>query len=106
MGERKNAMIKYAESDKTKDVDSQEDKAGQSKKNGGKGSQSQSNKRRHDQNTSDLVANTNTVCQRQKQGASNCRKTEGGGFCPSSFEAAMQAPCPTHSKPGRPANHT
>ena len=38
MGELMNAVIKYAESDKTKDVDTEEDKAGQNKKNGGKGS--------------------------------------------------------------------
>ena len=60
MGELMNAVTKYAESDKTKDADSEEDKDGQNKKNGGKGSQSQPNKRRHDQNASNLVANTNT----------------------------------------------
>ena len=60
----------------------------------------------HDQNASDLVANTNTGYQRQKQGGRNYRKTEGGSFRLNNFEAAMQAPCPTHSKPGRPANHT
>ena len=54
-------VIKYAESEKTKDGDSEEDKAGQNKKNGGKGSQiqNQQTKCRFDQNTSDLVANTN-----------------------------------------------
>ena len=66
MGELMNAVIKYVESDKTKDADSEEDKDGQNKKNGGKGSQSQPNKRCHDQNASDLVANTNTGYQRQK----------------------------------------
>src|SRR4051812_9475629 len=106
MGELMNAVIKYAESDKTKDANSEEDKADQNKKNGGKGSQSQPNKRRHDQNTSDLVANTNTGYQQQKQGGSNYSKTEGGGFRPNNFEAAMQAPFPTHSKPGHLANHT
>ena len=40
MGELMNAVIKYVESDKTKDVDSEEGKAGLNKKNGGKGSQS------------------------------------------------------------------
>ena len=40
IGELMNVVIKYAESDKTKDADSDEDKAGQNKKNGGKGSQS------------------------------------------------------------------
>src|SRR3954467_5938631 len=67
MGELMNAVIKYAESDKTKDVDSEDDKASQNKMKGGKGSQSQPNKRHHDQNTSDLVANSNTDYQRQKQ---------------------------------------
>src|SRR3954471_4698625 len=38
MGELMNAVIKYDESDKTKDVDSEEDKADQSKKNDDKGS--------------------------------------------------------------------
>ena len=66
MCELMNVVIKYAESDKTKDADSEEDKAVQNKKNGGKGSQSQPNKHRHDQNASDLVANTNTGYQRQK----------------------------------------
>ena len=37
MGEIMNAVIKYAESDKTKDADSEEDKAGQNKNNGSKG---------------------------------------------------------------------
>ena len=106
MGELMNAVIKYAESDKPKDADSEDDKAGQNKKNGGKGSQNQPNKRHHDQNASDLVANTNIGYQRQKQGGSNYRKTEGGGYRPNIFEAAMQGPCPTHSIPGRPANHT
>src|SRR3954468_5975592 len=106
MGELMNAVIKYAESEKTKDDDSEEDKAGPSKNNDGKGSQSQQNKHRHDQNTSDLVANTNVGYQRQKQGGSNYHKSEGGGFCPNSFEAAMQVPYPSYSKPGRPANHT
>ena len=55
------AVIKYAESDKTKDADSEEDKAGLNKKNGGKGSQSQNSqtKRRLDPTASHLVANTN-----------------------------------------------
>src|ERR1041384_1686646 len=61
MGELMNVFIKYAESDKTKVVDSKEDKAGQNKKNNGKGSQSQNQQTKHrlDQTTSDLVANTN-----------------------------------------------
>ena len=42
----------------------EEDKAGQNKKNGSKGSQSHPNKGHHDQNASDLVANTNTGYQR------------------------------------------
>ena len=58
MGELMNALIKYAESDKTKDADSEEEKVGQNKKNGDKGSQSQQNKCRLNQNASDLVANT------------------------------------------------
>ena len=106
MGELMNAVIKYVESDKTKDANSEEHKAGQNKNNGGKGPQSQPNKHRNDHNASDLVANTNTGYQRQKQGGSSYRKTEGGGFRPNNFEAAMQAPCPTQSKPGRPGNHT
>src|SRR4051812_4141270 len=76
------------------------------KKNGGKGSQSQPNKRRHDQNTFDLAANTNTGYQRQKQGGSNYRRPEGGGLRPNSFEATMQGPFPSHRKPRRPASHT
>src|SRR3954466_6482402 len=75
IGELMNAVIKYAESDKTKDVEPQQDKAGQNK-NGGKKSQNQNQKtkRRLDQTTSDLVANTNTGSQRQKQGDNNYRK--------------------------------
>src|SRR3954471_6704336 len=67
MGELMNAIIKYAESDKTKHIDSEEDKAIQNKKNGGKGSQNQNqqNKWRLDQNASDLVANTNVGYKRQ-----------------------------------------
>src|SRR4051812_37754715 len=99
MGELMNVVIKYAESDKTKDADSEEDKVGQNKKNGGKGSQSQNqqSKCRLDQNTSNLVANTNVGYQRQKQGGSNYRKSDGG-FRPKSFEATMKGPCPSHSK--------
>src|SRR4051812_14659987 len=107
MGELMDSVIKYAESDKTKDVDSEEDKAVQNKKNGGKGSESQNQqtKRRLDQTASDLVANMNVGYQRQKQGGNNYRKSERG-YHPNSFEAAMKGPCPSHSKPGRPANHS
>ena len=61
-----NIVIKYAESDKTKDANSEEDKSAQNKKNGGKGSQSQNqqNKHRLDQHTSDLISNTNVGYQR------------------------------------------
>ena len=38
MGELMNEVIQYDKSEKTKDADSEEDKAGQNKKNGGKGS--------------------------------------------------------------------
>ena len=71
MGELMDAVTKYVESDKTKDGDSDEDKASQGKKRGGKGhqnggNQSQQNNRWLDQNASDLVANTNAGFQRQK----------------------------------------
>src|SRR4051812_29013584 len=107
MGELMNVVIKYAESDKTKDADFEEDKARQNKKNGGKGSQSQNQqtKRQIDQTASDLVANTNAGYQRQKQGGNNYRKS-GGSDHPNIFEEAMKGPCPSHSKPGRLANHS
>src|ERR1041385_4946378 len=106
IGELMNIVIKYAESDKTKDAEPQQAKAGQNK-NGGKTSQNQSQqtKRRLDQTTSDLVAKTNVGSQTQKHGGNNYRKPEGN-FRPNNFEVAMKIPCPTHSKPGRPANHT
>src|ERR1041385_1130725 len=92
IGELMNVVIKYAESDKTKDTEPQQDKAGQNK-NGGKTSQNQSQqtKRRIDQTTSDLVANTNVGSQRQKQWGNNYRKSEGN-FHPNSFETAMKSP--------------
>ena len=108
MGELMDEVTKYVESDKTKDGDSEEDKASQGKKSGGKGqhngNQSQQNKRWLDQNTYDLVANTNVGFQRQKQGG-DYRKTDEN-FRPNSYESAIKGPCPRHSRPGRPANHS
>ena len=109
------AVTKYAESDKTKDGDSDEDKTGKGKKNGGKGQQNggnqsqqnngngNSNKRRIDQNNSDLVANTNAGPQRQKQGG--IFRKPGQNYRPNSYEQALKGPCP-HSKPGHPTNHS
>jgi len=115
MGELMDAVTKYVESDKTKDGESDEDKVDKGKKNGEKGQQNggnqnqqnngngNSNKRRFDQNNSDLVANTNADPQWQKQGG-NFRKP-GQNFRPNSYEQAHKGSYPKHSKPGHPANH-
>src|SRR3954471_5125542 len=108
IGELMNTVIRYAESDKTKDADPEEDKITQNKKNNGKGSQSQGQqtKRRLDQNTSDLVANTNVSSQRQKQGGNNYSKPERTFQPLVTFEEAVKRPCPMNSNPVRPASHT
>ena len=102
-------LIKYADSDNTKDPDSDEEKSGKGKKTG-KGqqqnttcqSQGNNGKRKHTNGGSDFVANTNA------QSGDCCRK---GKFQPQfgrpkfDLEATLNQPCPKHSRADRPSTH-
>ena len=118
MSELMDAMTKYAESDKTKDVESDDEKSGKGKKNAAKAVQNPSqtngnqqsqnnNKRKNGEGNSDFVANTNTGYKNQRPNSGY--RGNNRNFRPNSFAQAQQAlkgPCPQHSKNGRIANHS
>src|SRR3989337_748177 len=102
MGELMNALTKYAESDSTKDPGTDEAPNGKGKKgNGGKGhQQNNGGKHKNPEGGLDLVTNSNAGFKYQKG--------NGGGmnFKPKNFEEALKGPCPKHSLPNKPANHS
>ena len=72
MGTLRAALVKYADSDSTKDPESDDEKAGKGKKNGnGKGSQhnptNQGGNERKADGSSDFVANTNAQGHNQQR---------------------------------------
>ena len=96
------ALVKYADSDTTKDPDSEEDKPGKGKKNGNtKGKQHNpagrgNNGKRKADNSLDFVANTNAQENGQPQ--------RGGGSGPN-LERLLNQPCPKHGSKEKPASH-
>src|SRR5215216_6031684 len=109
MGELMAALIKYADSDTTKDPESDEEKIEKGKKNsGGKGQQQSTTaqvnngKRKQTDGGSDFVANTNVQ---------NNDRRRKGRFPPqfsrpsNSLEEMLNQPCLKHSKPEKPATH-
>ena len=92
-------LVKYADSDNTKDPDSEEDKPEKGKKNGGakgqhhnQGGHGNNSKRKAD--NSDLVANTNM--QRHKG------KPPQRGM---NLERLLNQPCPKHGTKEAPSTH-
>ena len=101
------ALVKYADSDSTKDPESDEEKAGKGKKNikgqqQNTAGQGNNGKRKHMDGGSDFVANSNVQ---------NNDRHHKGRFPPqstgsrSSLEAMLNEPCPKHSRPDKPATH-
>ena len=101
------ALVKYADSDSTKDPASDEEKTGKGKKNGnGKGPQhnpaSQGGNKRKADDGMEFVANTNT------QGNNHRRKgrqpPRSGGSGPT-LEQLLNEPCPRHGSREKPTTH-
>ena len=95
------ALVKYADSDNTKDPDSEEDKPEKGKKNGGakgqhhnQGGHGNNSKRKAD--NSDLVANTNMQRRKGKP------PQHGGGM---NLEHLLNQPCPKHGTKEAPSTH-
>ena len=105
-------LIKYADSDNTKDPRSNDEKSNKGKKSGnGKGQQQNmaghngpgnGGKRRHLDGGSDLVANTNTGYKNQRRNGNGKQAFGGKNF---NIEAMMNEPFPKHSLPNKPAAH-
>ena len=108
MGELMAALVKYADSDSTKDPESDEEKAGKGKKSGNTtgqhntASQGGNGKRKADGGL-DFMANTNTQSNNQRRK----RKTPAPWFGGPKFnlEAMMNQPCPKHGTQEKPASH-
>ena len=104
------ALVKYADSDSTKDPESDEEKAGKGKKNGNaKGQQHKAagqgnnGKRKQADGGSDFVANTGTQNNNQRRkGKSSMPRFGGPKF---NLEAIMNQPCPKHGSQDKPATH-
>ena len=99
MGELMAALIKYADSDSTKDPESDDEKPGKGKKSssprgqqlnpvnqGGTG-------KRNADNSLDFVANTNTRNNGQRRKGKPPPRTGGSGF---NLEQILNQPCPRH----------
>ena len=106
MGMLMAALVKYADSNSTKDHAFDEEKTGEGKKNGkGKGQQhnlmNQGGNKRKAEGNPEFVANANA------QDNNNRRKGKPpryGGSGPS-LEQLLNEPCPKHGTRGRPATH-
>src|SRR5215216_2590505 len=103
------ALVKYADSDSTKDPETDEEKTGKGKKNGNaKGQQHNTagqgnNGKRKADDGSDFVANTNAQNNNQsRQGKTSAPRLGGPKF---NIDAVMNQPCPKHSTPDKPATH-
>ena len=108
MGELMAALAKYANSDSTKDPESDEEKAGKGKKSGNaKGqhnttSQGGNGKRKADSGL-DFVANTNAQSNNQRRkGKTSAPRFGGPKF---NLEAMMNQPCPKHDTQEKPTSH-
>ena len=102
------ALVKYADSDSTKDPESEDERPGKGKKNGNtKGQQHNpashgNNGKRKADNSLDFVANTNV------QGNGQCRKGKPplrGGGSGMNLARLLNQPCPKHVTEEKPATH-
>ena len=102
------ALVKYADSDSTKDPESGEEKAGKGNKNGNAKGQQHStarqgnNCKRKADNSLDFVANTNA--QENGQRRKGKQPQRGGGSGPN-LERLLNQPCPKHGSKEKPASH-
>ena len=107
MGDLMAALVKYADSDSTKDPESDEEKAGKGKKSGNTKGQQHStagqggNGDRKADGNLDFVANTNTQNNNQRRKGKPPR-LGGPKF---NLEAVMNQPCPKHGTHEKPATH-
>ena len=101
MGTLMEALVKYADSDNTKDPNSGEEKPEKGKKNGGAKGQHHNqgghgNNGKRKANSLDLVANTNMQHRKAKP------PQHGGGM---NLERLINQPCPKHGTKEAPATH-
>ena len=106
MGELMAALVKYADSDSTKDPESDEEKAGKGKKNG-KGHQHNpanqgGNNKRKDDGSLEFVANTNARGNNQQRKGRPPPQSGGSG---PTLEQLLNEPCPRHGTQQQPATH-
>ena len=108
MGELMVALIKYADSDDTKDPESNDEKSGKGNKSGNtKGlqhnpaSQGGNGKHKVDSN-SNFVANTNMQNNGQRRKGKPPPRAGGSG---PNLEKMLNHPCPKHGTWERPSNH-
>ena len=93
------ALVKYADSDSTKDPESEDDKPGKGKKNGSaKGQQHTptghgNNGKRKADNSLDFVATTNTQDNGQRRKGKPPQWGRGSG---PNLERLLNEPCPKH----------
>ena len=105
IGTLMNALVKYADSDNTKDPEFDEEKTGKGKKNGnGKGHQHNpagGGKRKAEGNP-EFVANTNAQGGNQRRKGKPFQRSGGSG---PSLEQLLNEPCPKHGTREKPATH-
>lgn len=108
MGELMAALIKYADSDSTKDPEFDDDKPGKGKKSGNTRNQHHnpvtqaSNGKRKADNNSDFVANTNTQNNGQRRKGKPPPRAVGSSI---NLEQMLNHPYPKHGSRDRPSTH-
>src|SRR3954469_10296928 len=109
MGTLMTALVKYADSDSTKDPESDDEKTGKGRRNGNPRGQQQNSagnvgggKRKADGNT-DYVANTNVQDRGRRRRGKN--RSGGPGPNPERLNYLLNQPCPKHGTREEPANH-
>lgn len=105
------ALVKYADSDSTKDPESDDDKTGKGKKSGStKGQQHNPashgyrGKRKVD-NSLDFVANTNMQDKGQRRKGKPPQRGGGPSPNPERLSYLLNQPCPKHVSRDKPATH-
>ena len=98
MGQLMVALVKYADSDSTKDPESDDEKAGKGKRNGnGKGSQhnpaNQGGNKHKADGSLDFLANTNAQGHNQRRNGRPPPRSGGSG---PTLEQLLNEPCPRH----------
>ena len=108
MGQLMVALVKYADSDSTKDPESEEEKTGKGKKNGNtKGPQHNptsqgGNNKCKDDSSSEFVANTNVQGNNQRRKGRPPPWSSGSG---PTLEQLLNEPCLRHGTREKPATH-